>query len=432
MNDKFEQYIESAKRVALMSEEKTHIHAALLSAMRTARLEHRESRIELPGRFHWYHIVMHPLPVTLSLLLAIGASASYAAEGTLPGDTLYPVKTSVNEKVLGWFTFSSQAQLTYEQDIAERRLEEAEQLAFQGRLDGKARAEIAERFGERASRVEEHINKLEDESAVEASSDFEARLKAHGAILAHLTSKDTKIPGDQALGKPEIVTKIEATASSTARQRIKAEAKVKGKGEEQARLAAAKKLKDAQEKINTVRAFALAAPQPKYEELNAHPGASEGGVSLKMMAAVAEDQSTSRTETRLDVAEKVLAEGSKKFEAGAYGEAFILFQKAQRVAEEARLVLQARKDFNIEVRVDEHISGDDHDDETSEGEGDAGGSPKGNDADDTVDDDTDTGEDSHHDDADGSESSATTTSSNASAEMHVELEGLVKLKLDQE
>jgi len=132
----------------------------------------------------------------------------------------------------------------------------------------------------------------------------------------------------------------------------------------------------------------------------------------------------------LDMAEKILEEGNKKLETGAYGEAFVLFQKAQRVAEEARLVLQARKDFNIEVHVDEHISDDHDDDETPGGEGDAGGSPKGNDADDAVDDDTD--EDSHHDDADGSESSATTTSSNAPSEMHAELEGLVKLKLDQE
>ena len=430
MNDKLEKYIESARRVVLTPEEKTHMHAALLSAMRTARLESQEPRIKLPGRFRWYHVVMHPLPVTLSLLIAVGASASYAAEGTLPGDTLYPVKTSVNEKVLSWFTFSSQAQLTYEQDIAERRLEEAEQLAFQGRLDGKARAEIAERFSERASRVEEHIDKLEDESAVEASSDFEARLKAHGAILAHLTSKDAKTSVDQVLGKPEIVATIEASASSTARQRIKAEAKVKGKGEEQARLAATKKLKDAEEKINTVRALAFATPQPKGEELSAPSLVPEGGASLKMMAPAAEDQSTSRTQTRLDVAEKVLAEGNKKFEAGAYGEAFVLFQKAQRVAEEARLVLQARKDFNIEVHVDEYISGD-HDDEAPEGGSDAGGPLKGTDTDNAVDNDTDIDEDARRDD-DGLESSATTTSSNTSSETHLELEGMVKLKLDQE
>ena len=316
MNDKFEQYIESAKRVVLTPEEKAHIHAALLSAMRATRLEQADVRVAVPRWFRWYDLTLHPLPIILGLVVAISMSTSYAAEGTLPGDVLYPVKTTVNEEVRGWFAFSSKGQLAYEQNIAERRLEEAEQLAFHGRLNDETRAEIVERFNERASRVEEHIEKLEDESAVEASSDFEARLKAHGAILVHLTSKDAETV-DRMPEKSQIVASVQARASSTARQRIKAEAKVKSKAEEPARLAAAKKLKDAREKIEGVRALALAVPEQKIEELSA-PSAvpSEGGASLKMMAVVMEDQAGLRTETRLDMAEKILEEGNKKLEGG--------------------------------------------------------------------------------------------------------------------
>jgi len=48
---------------------------------------------------------------------------------------LYPVKVYVNENVQGALAVSDEAKLSYHTDIAEVRLEEAEALASQGKLD---------------------------------------------------------------------------------------------------------------------------------------------------------------------------------------------------------------------------------------------------------------------------------------------------------
>lgn len=59
----------------------------------------------------------------------MGSSVSFAAEGTLPGDILYPVKIYVNESVLGAVAVTQKAKAEWGIALVERRLEEIEKLA---------------------------------------------------------------------------------------------------------------------------------------------------------------------------------------------------------------------------------------------------------------------------------------------------------------
>lgn len=71
------------------------------------------------------------LAVVLALFLT-GAGTVTASASSLPGDTLYPVKTAT-EKVQGFFTFGSEAKAGHYMKLAERRLNEIEALARQDR-----------------------------------------------------------------------------------------------------------------------------------------------------------------------------------------------------------------------------------------------------------------------------------------------------------
>jgi len=61
------------------------------------------------------------------ILIMVGAGTVTASTGSLPGDTLYPVKTAT-EKVQGFFTFKSEAKANFYMKLAQRRLDEIKLL----------------------------------------------------------------------------------------------------------------------------------------------------------------------------------------------------------------------------------------------------------------------------------------------------------------
>jgi hypothetical protein len=62
------------------------------------------------------------------VVLLVGGSMMTASASSLPGDTLYPVKTAT-EKVQGFFTWGSEAKASFNINLAQRRLNEVESLA---------------------------------------------------------------------------------------------------------------------------------------------------------------------------------------------------------------------------------------------------------------------------------------------------------------
>ena len=129
--------------------------------------------------------------IILILLLGIGGGTSFAAEGAIPGDLLYPVKVSVNEPVRGALSFSTEAKAGTEAKLALRRLEEAEALMASGKIDADAYAELEanfEAFAERvANRSAELAEKSNDHAAVETSAGLEVALRAHEQVLNRLS-----------------------------------------------------------------------------------------------------------------------------------------------------------------------------------------------------------------------------------------------------
>lgn len=133
---------------------------------------------------------------TLSLIslggLVLGGSVTFAAEGALPGDLLYPVKTEINERVRGTATFTAQAKAAWEVRLVERRLEEMEKLATRPlSLEAKeATQKNLERYAERVKdRVVSFENKKDIAGATATTEQFMKVLRAHEVVAEQVRNK---------------------------------------------------------------------------------------------------------------------------------------------------------------------------------------------------------------------------------------------------
>ena len=202
MNNIFEQLITRVKRLALPPEDKAAIRDSLLAYMRAhpvSRLTSSslgrkanedirsspsldEVRVGDPTRHHPRAEGLKnnnklPMSIIVIIALLLSGGVSYAAEGSVPGEALYVIKTEVNEPLKGALAVSEKAQANLEARLATERLEEAEVLAARGTLHAEVSTTLSERFAAHAERVGERIEALEEKdaaAAVELSSEFEA------------------------------------------------------------------------------------------------------------------------------------------------------------------------------------------------------------------------------------------------------------------
>lgn len=324
----------NAKKVALSQEEKERGRAALRAFIATnpvregifPRLMVWNSQRSIVKR-----LFLYPMPIVLIIALLLGGGATFAAEQSLPGDILYPVKINVNEGVRGLLAVSDDSEARLQADLAERRLEEAEKLASEGRLDDDVRARIEANFEDHAARVEARIEAMKDDSdgntnAVAVGSQFEASLRAHEEILKRL-SEEKKGSED---GIASIVAMVRGASDDINVIRAEAEAglmsdpNVAGSVEDSLKARAERKQREAEEKIRNVETYMQKNPS----------------------AAVA---TYVEVREKLALAQKLLESGKEYMSLKAYGKAFVTFQESWNVAQKAWIVLMGSAAIQISV-----------------------------------------------------------------------------------
>ncbi len=127
--------------------------------------------------------------VLVAAVFASGTGISYAAEGALPGDLLYPVKTYVNEPIQGALAVSASAKATWAASVASERLQEATVLAAEGRLSTSTQAQIQRNFiahTELAVASLAQVASTSPEQSDAAAMRFEAQLSAYQDMLAQV------------------------------------------------------------------------------------------------------------------------------------------------------------------------------------------------------------------------------------------------------
>jgi hypothetical protein len=121
--------------------------------------------------------------IALIIAAAIGGGAVIAAEHTLPGDVLWGFKTTVNENVAGALAQGDEAKANWDISVATARLDEAKQLAADGKLNASAQAELTANFDAHIKDVSALIAKLQSEGNTTAAADVATRFQA--ALAKH-------------------------------------------------------------------------------------------------------------------------------------------------------------------------------------------------------------------------------------------------------
>ena len=121
----------------------------------------------------------------IALLVAFGLTAgtSFAAQSTLPGDTLYPVKIHLNEGVEALVAVGAKADAEVKAKHALTRLEEAGKLNAEGRLTAEHKGEVEQRFREHVKEMDEDLHELrargDEETETRVRGEFKQKAEKH-------------------------------------------------------------------------------------------------------------------------------------------------------------------------------------------------------------------------------------------------------------
>ena len=144
-----------ADKIRLTSAEKFAMRARIFGALKGQSLESPELRTVLNRRSPYVFMSYHMRMALAGLVLFVfaGTSTVSAAQGALPGDLLYPVKVSVNEKVEVALAPTPAAKAEVQVRLAERRVDEARELSVRGRLDEKTAKILTDDFDKHSAQA---------------------------------------------------------------------------------------------------------------------------------------------------------------------------------------------------------------------------------------------------------------------------------------
>lgn len=266
-----------------------------------------------------------PMPIAIIIALLIGGGVSAVAEQSLPGDVLFPVKVNVNENVRSFLAISDEAEANLQAKLAEKRLEEAEKLAAEDNFKEDVRVRLEENFDKHADKVRAEIAELEAKNtpkALEIASNLENSLNVHARILKNL---EINLDGKVGPELKKLETVVEAKKNKVNDERDNKEDQFKKEVGPAVQAAAEGKLKAVENKLAEVRKF-----------IDRHSTDLDADAKAKV-------------EARLNLAQDVLAQGKAKLETKAFGEAFLLFQKAHNILHEVKLLLTAKVELEEEM-----------------------------------------------------------------------------------
>lgn len=199
MDINFEEKLKKLKEISLSEGEKALIHEKLVShtgsnPVNLVKSDVRkgvEERLSIRGSLLdsfslTTNLLVNQLKnmtaLIIALVLTLSGGTSVAAEMALPGDALYPIKISLNEPVVGLFSVSKEAKTTWQERLAERRLEEVSKLVAKGDFDQEKRNDLEARLNNQIEKFASSANELSQKKGA-SSSELVVRLEA--SLMAH-------------------------------------------------------------------------------------------------------------------------------------------------------------------------------------------------------------------------------------------------------
>jgi hypothetical protein len=187
MNNLFTHLKKQASDIRLTHTEKEAMRSALFSVpVSAAPLHSPYLRFFAPRAFAY----------AFSAVLIVGSGTAYAAQGSLPGNPLYPVKVNITERLETAFALTPEAKIDVNERIAERRIEEVVSLTESDTLDEETAEKLAENFDYHSSKA---VNLAEEaiEKNTERTEQFAEKIHASINALDAVSA---------APGHPEVAT----------------------------------------------------------------------------------------------------------------------------------------------------------------------------------------------------------------------------------
>ncbi len=327
LNTGTKKILAQARSVSLSVKEKNDMLAKLKLHMGEVS---PTQKIESPfvTHFFWYIENKRTLAsLALAVVLIVTGGTSLVARGALPGDLLYPVKIHVNEKAESLLSIGLRSSTETETAHAVARLSEIEDLAVMGKLDPQLKAEAEARFTDSAAKISQDVKQLQVEgdvkTATKVTSGLEDSLSNHKTILNTLA----KVKNDQAQLLSDLASTVDSHLKVATEVRSDSEAKI------------ATSTNMASVKVSAVESLQSAQDTAKKVE--------------SAITTTASSELKTEAQSELSNANKTIIQGNQKMSAGSYGDAFIIYEKARRTAQGARLMLESEN--QIKQNIKEYI-----------------------------------------------------------------------------
>ena len=340
-------FIKGTKQVVLGPQEREDIKHILAAHMEQTVREGQG--IRLYNQRSPKITLIKAMPILLALALTFTGGTALAANGSLPGDLLYPVKVNFNEKVRGALAFSGEAEATFQSEMAARRLEELQRLAASTdeEFEAELRESVAARFEAHSQKALDQIEHLKAagnlEAAANASSHLEASLEAHEELIARLSEDSDAIR----LRLQGILDRVHTRTEAAAEARANAVARVSEDTSARLEIVAETRAKQAEQAINAAqRAF------DRYEDRLS-------------------DRVKAQVEAKIEAAQEAYANGQTALEAENYVEAFRHFQASIGSSEQAKVMMRVWVSFKLDIDFDHEEDADDEDEDTDEDQSDS-------------------------------------------------------------
>ncbi|KKT87345.1 MAG: hypothetical protein UW86_C0004G0036 [Microgenomates group bacterium GW2011_GWA1_Microgenomates_45_10] len=329
--NRLDNFIKRATNVSLSAGERdnikrvliTHVEMDVRGARDTRLIRQRSQKINLSK----------VMPILLALVLTFSGGTALAANGTLPGDFLYPVKINFNEKVRGALAFSDEAEAEFQAELATRRLEELQRLTVSGDEDTEAsiktRDDTIARFevnAENAIKLAESLRLAgKADAAVVASSRLKASLEANEDLFEHLSERRE----DLRARLQAIAERVKIHADAVAEVRADAVARVAENENANIEVIAKTRAKQAEQNLEAAK-----RRLDRYE--------SDLDSSIKAKA-----------EQKIEAAQEAYSSGEGALEAENYVDALQYFQASLSYSEQADIMVRVWVSLEIDLASDE-------------------------------------------------------------------------------
>ncbi|HEV7702432.1 MAG TPA: DUF5667 domain-containing protein [Candidatus Paceibacterota bacterium] len=181
--------IEEVRRLKMTSLENARVLEGILSSEPPSG-----KSIQSPYGFYSFRLIFNKKYFIYSgsaicLVVILFSGAIFASAGSLPGSILYPLKVKVVEPARGAFITSPIAKVEYENDLATKRLVEAEILAYDGKLDTSTEEEINSLLENHTAAFNKAVDTFRKSESFDQSADdtvalnFQAAMNAHARVL---------------------------------------------------------------------------------------------------------------------------------------------------------------------------------------------------------------------------------------------------------